>query len=117
MFASFRESLHRSLDSTFFCHGILLHEDSTKATSQLITDLELIVNQELFGSPRCPSNWKFPLNTDGMMGEINFANWRAQIIIEHSNSFIACCLWDEEERNKWKICFAHYHTAIKVCVS
>jgi hypothetical protein len=104
-----------ALIAHLFHRGILLHEDCAEATSQLIMDLELIINQELFGSPRCPSNWKFPLNTDETMAEIKFANWWARRIVEHSNSFVDCCLWDEEERNKWKICFAHYHTTIKVC--
>jgi hypothetical protein len=46
---------------------------------------DTIINESPFGLPGTPSNWKFPLNEDGTMGELKFSNWRARRILEHLN--------------------------------
>ncbi len=40
-------------------------------------EVQHLVNEVLFGTVRCPSNWKFPLKDDGTMGDIKLANWQA----------------------------------------
>ncbi len=50
-------------------HGLNLWEGSEIHTNQLVFDIETIVNESLFGLQGSISNWKFPLNEDGTMGE------------------------------------------------
>jgi hypothetical protein len=59
------------------CRGIELREDNPLLTKQLFQDVERLMNKEIFGQVGCRSNWKFPVNDDGSMGQIKFANWRA----------------------------------------
>jgi hypothetical protein len=66
-----------------FINGLRLVEGSEEATKALMDAIQLVINQRLFGDPGSPSNWKFPINLDGTMGDISFANWRAQRIIDN----------------------------------
>jgi hypothetical protein len=99
-----------------FRRGLQLREGSEVHTNQLVSDIETIINESLFGIPGAPSNWKFPLNEDGTMGELKFSNWRARRILEHLNDLIDCCLFDRQEIEKWQIMSAEYRRTIKVSI-
>jgi hypothetical protein len=62
--------------------GITLLEGYKKLTEQFMKEVEDIMNDEIFGHNGCQSNWRFPVNDDGSMGQIKFANWRARRVIE-----------------------------------
>jgi hypothetical protein len=99
-----------------FHRGLQLREGSEVHTNQLVSDIETIINESLFGIPGAPSNWKFPLNEDGTMGELKFSNWRARRILEHLNDLIDCCLFERQEIEKWQIMSAEYRRTIKVSI-
>ena len=97
--------------------GIQLREENREETERLIKAIQLVFNEQLFGRPGSPSNWKFPLNDDGTMGEIKLSNWRARRVVEHINELIAVCLPTEDDRNRWDSDFQSYRQVIKVCFS
>ena len=97
--------------------GIQLREENREETERLIKAVQLVFNEQLFGRPGSPSNWKFPLNDDGTMGEIKLSNWRARRVVEHINELIAVCLPTEDDRNRWDNVFQSYRQVIKVCFS
>jgi hypothetical protein len=45
-------------------------EGDKLATEEFVQNVELLVNQQLFGSAVCPSYWKYPVEKDGSMGEV-----------------------------------------------
>ncbi len=55
-------------------------------------EVERIMKEEIFRTVGCRSNWKFPVNDDGSMGPIKFANWRVQRMVEHLDRIIELCL-------------------------
>lgn len=99
-----------------FRRGIQLIEENHGETETLMSSLELIFNEQLFGQPGSPSNWKFPMNKDGTMGEIKLSNWRARRVVERIEPLVACCLPDAEDRNKWNQVFDSFRNVIKVCI-
>ena len=77
-----------------------------------------IINERFFGSPECPSTWKFPVEDDGTMGDFKFANWRARRIVLHYDDLVDICLpGDEldEERISWRSVASYYRDCIMVC--
>jgi len=96
--------------------GWHLREDSNEAMQEYTAEVQICVNENLFGTPRCPSNWKSPLKPDGTMDAIKLANWRARRFIEEIELFIDICIPAEhaEERRKWKECIRLYSETIKV---
>jgi hypothetical protein len=91
-----------------------MRQDSA-ATADLVYSAESFINTILFGMAACSSNWKFPME-DGKLTEVKFANWRARRIVESINDLIDICLFDEHERNRWKVVCAEYRHTIKVCL-
>jgi hypothetical protein len=49
------------------CKRIITHEEETVS---LIQAIERVINERLFGELDSPSNWKFPVNDDGTMGDV-----------------------------------------------
>lgn len=97
--------------------GIRLREGDKEATEEFILEVQRIINEEMFGSVGCAALWTFPINENGTMGKIKFANWRACRVIDEIDSIINICIPGEErrlERNQWMACIASYQTAIKV---
>jgi hypothetical protein len=86
-------------------HGLLTRwryrEDSNIATEEFMREIQRYVNEVLFGTHRCPTNWKFPLKHDGTMDTIKLANWRARRFVEHLDVIIYICISEDklEERN------------------
>ncbi len=72
--------------------GIMLCESNKQLTKQLMMGVEQIINEEIFGSVGCRSNWKFPVNDDGSMGAIKFADWRERRVIEEKEHIINLCI-------------------------
>jgi hypothetical protein len=99
-----------------FRGGIQLVEESHGETEALMSSIELIFNERLFGQPGSPSNWKFPMNNDGTMGEIKLSNWRARRVVEHIEPLVTCCVTNAECKNKWIQVFQSFKNVIKVCV-
>jgi hypothetical protein len=92
--------------------GIKLLEENNVDTQDLIVAVEAIFNEKYFGLPESPSNWKFPLESDGTMGEIKLSNWRARRVIENINALIDRCI-PEAEKPKWTEVFTAYKAVIK----
>jgi hypothetical protein len=98
--------------------GWELREDSAAGIQQYIASVERIINEQFFGSPECPSSWKFPVEDDGTMGDFKFANWRARRIVQYYNDLVDICLpGDElaEERISWRSVGSLYRDCIMVC--
>ena len=86
---------NRPIEAIISCciqQGLSLVEGSAELTKCLMKAVELLINEKLFGRPGAPSNWVFPVNDDGTMGEIKFANWRAWRIIDHFDLLVDICL-------------------------
>jgi hypothetical protein len=97
--------------------GMLLREGCKEAQKRFMAAVESIVNEEIFGAYGCPSNWRFPVNLDGSMGAIKFANWRARRIVENLSAIIDLCFLDDqfdEEREKWKEVVQSYRTSMEL---
>jgi hypothetical protein len=97
--------------------GMQLCDGNPTSTRNLIEGVERIINENIFGSVGCSSNWKLPLNTDGTVGKVKLANWRARRVIENMNDIIALCLPGDsntEQRNKWGSVVDVYIRTIKV---
>jgi len=90
-----------------------LLEENHGATEDLMVAVEVIFNEKVFGSPGSPSNWKFPLESDGTMGEIKLSNWRARRVIEEIDSLIDYCIPADAEKAQWKDVFTSYKAVIK----
>jgi hypothetical protein len=58
-------------------NGLQLRENDSRAAHGLRCAIENEVNEVIFGDPTCKSNRQFPLQDDGTMGAIKFANWKA----------------------------------------
>jgi len=98
--------------------GITLLDGNQQLTKQFMLDVENIMNDEIFGHNGCRSSWRFPVNDDGSMGQIKFANWRARRVIERIDSIIELCIPGDEriiERNKWRDVISSYRLTIQVC--
>jgi len=73
-----------------------------------------MINERLFGRPGAPSNWVFPVNDDGTMGEIKFANWRARGINDNFDLLADICNpGNIDLQTKWKNIAVEYKTTIK----
>jgi hypothetical protein len=72
--------------------GYHVREGDKQLLNQFFNDIQRIINERIFGSPGCASNWTFPLSPDGTVGEIKFANWRSRKIIESIDEIIEVCL-------------------------
>lgn len=97
--------------------GMQLRDGDPTSTRNLIEGVERIINENIFGSVGCSSNWKLPLNADGTVGKVKLANWRARRVIENINDIIALCLPGDshtERRNKWGSVVDVYIRTIKV---
>jgi hypothetical protein len=71
-----------------------------EASGNFIKAIEDLVNKSYFGRPGCKSNWKFPINDDGSMGEVKFASWCARRVIEHFDQLVDACITYEDEQVK-----------------
>jgi hypothetical protein len=40
----------------------------------MVIQVESYLNEQLFGEPEAPSSWRFPIDDEGVMGEINLSN-------------------------------------------
>jgi hypothetical protein len=94
-----------------FINGLRLVEGSEEVTKALMDAIQMVINQRLFGDPGSPSNWKFPINKDGTMGDISFANWRARRIIDNIDHLIQQC-FPGDERAAVR---AQWNAAIEAC--
>jgi hypothetical protein len=102
-----------------FLWGLHRVEGSAELTQQLIRSIQLIINEQLFGEQGCPSNWQFPLNDDGTMGDVSFANWRARRIIENINYLVDLCFPGEENAQvvlQWNNAVEAWQKCLKVCL-
>ncbi len=96
--------------------GDTIDQRNSWGTEALMSSLELIFNEQFFGQPGSPSNWKFPMNKDGTMGEIKLSNWQARRVVEHIEPLVASCLPNAEDKNKWNQVFDSFKNIIKVCI-
>jgi hypothetical protein len=96
--------------------GWRLREDNNTALEEYITEVQSFVNENLFGTPRCPSNWRFPLKPDGTLDNVKLANWRARRFIDQIDLFVNICFPQDkiEERNQWKATVLLYTETIQV---
>jgi hypothetical protein len=94
--------------------GMELREGNKQFTKHLIREVERIVNQEMFGEPRLPSNWQFPLKDDGTIGDIKLANWHARRIVDRIDSKAQYCIIDATNRDQWMEAFTAYKNTIQV---
>ncbi len=86
-------------------HVIILLEENKQLNEQFMKEVEDLMNGEIFGHNGCRSNWRFPVNDDGSMRQIKFANWRARRVIERINSNIELFIPGDNriiEQNKWR---------------
>ena len=99
------------------CKGLSLREGNRQSTAEFINGVQNIMNQQIFGSVGCSSNWTFPINEDGTMGKVKLANWRARrVILEIEEIAVLCLPGDERlpERNKWLSAITAYRSTIQV---
>jgi hypothetical protein len=97
--------------------GLRLREGNKAATEELIAAVERIMNEEIFGMVGCSSLWSFPLNENGTIAKIKFANWRARRVINEIDQIIDVCIPGEDadiERNKWQTTISLYRRTIQV---
>jgi hypothetical protein len=95
----------------------LCEEDGHTTEEELITRVQRLMNEEIFGSVDCSSLWNFPINENGSMGTMKFANWRDLRVIDEIDSIINICIPGEEramEQNQWMSCITSYQRTIKV---
>jgi len=98
--------------------GLYFREGDRSSTADFIKSVEDIINQTIFGSVGCSSNWKFPLSDDGTMGKVKLANWRARRVIEEITDIVHICIPGENrlpEKEKWLSTLSAYRQTIKVC--
>jgi uncharacterized protein CbrC (UPF0167 family) len=96
--------------------GLSLREGDRRRTTEFIQSVEDIMNQSIFGSVGCSSNWKFPLSDDGTMGKVKLANWRARRVIEEIVDIVHVCIPGNDgqpEQEKWLSTFAAYRGTIQ----
>jgi hypothetical protein len=74
----------------------------TEASENFIKAIEALVNERYGGHPGCASNWKFPINFNGSMGEVKFSNGHARKVIAHFDELVDACIPDIDEQEKWK---------------
>jgi hypothetical protein len=99
-------------------HALCLVEGDAEATAELIHNIQLIINERLFGEPGCPSGWKFPLNQDGTMADVTFANWCAWRIIDNINYLVQVCFPGDENAqvvSEWNNAVEAWRSGLKVC--
>ncbi len=75
------------------------------------------MNTVIFGSIGCSSHWSFPLNSNGTIGKVKFANWRARKVIEDFQLLVDVCVFGdhrEAERMKWMGMVTSYRNTILV---
>jgi len=89
------------------------HYGNGTLTNELMVGVERIINEYFFGTPGSPSNWKFPINSDGTMGDIKFANWRARRVVQHIDSIIELAV-SANEREKWVEVFRCFRDMLEV---
>lgn len=89
------------------------HYGNGTLTNELMVGVERIINEYFFGTPGSPSNWKFPINSDGTMGDIKFANWRARRVVQHIDSIIELAV-SADEREKWVEVFRCFRDMLEV---
>jgi hypothetical protein len=97
--------------------GYVLREGNKQMLERFVKDVQLIMNERIFENPGCTYNWTFPINKDGSMGEIKFANWRARRIVQQIDSIIEVCLPGNErqpQRELWSDTCAVYRSTIEV---
>jgi len=93
-----------------------LREGDSSSLTELIQDIELVMNTQIFGSIGCASLWSCPLNPNGTVGKVKFANWRARKVIEDFHLLVNVCFPDDEmqlERQKWIEAQTSYTLCIK----
>jgi hypothetical protein len=63
----------------------------------------------------CPSAWIFPYE-EKKMGDVKFANWRAQKIIKEIDGLVDICIPNnqQDKRNDWKHTVSLYHNTIEL---
>jgi hypothetical protein len=96
--------------------GWQLCEGCNRAIDIFVGAMETLMNECFFGSPECPSAWKFPLEDDGTMGDFKFANWRARRIVENYDQLVELCLPGQENegnRDAWCRMSSLYRGCIK----
>jgi hypothetical protein len=99
--------------------AFLLREGDAAATQQLISSVETFINNEIFGSAGCSSLWSLPLNADGTLGKIKFANWRARRVIDEIEQITSPCFPNDEwslEKMKWDNVIESYRQTMKVFI-
>jgi hypothetical protein len=98
--------------------ALVLREGNRAACDELISGVESLINTDILGSTGCGSLWCVPINHDGTLGKIKFANWRARRVINDAEDIIAICFsgvnW-LEERNRWCNVIHLYRRTMKVC--
>jgi hypothetical protein len=104
------QSLETIIENLLCC-SIALLDGNHQLTKQFMLDLLNIMNDEIFGHNGCRSSWRFPVNDDGIMGQIKFANWRARRVIKQIDSIIELCIPGDDriiERNEWRDVISSY---------
>jgi hypothetical protein len=70
---------------------LMLHEGDKAATEERIAYVENLLNNEIYGIVGCSSLWTLPLNENGMVGKMKFANWRARHVVDSIEDIIRIC--------------------------
>ncbi len=91
-------------------------EENAVAIAELMSSIELVFNERLFGAPGCASNWKFPVNDDGTMAAIKLSNWHARRVVQNIKPLVETCLPDPSDRDKWNSVFSLFTSVIEVCI-
>ncbi len=99
-------------------HGLRLREGDSEMESDFVTQVETLMNTQIFGSIGCASLWSFPLNSNGTVGKVKFANWRARKVIDDYELLVKVFLSGVDvavERQLWIDAVNSYRLCIKVC--
>jgi hypothetical protein len=75
--------IHRLLQK-----GLFYRDGDKHATSEMVIQVKSYINEQLFGEPEAPSSWQFPIDDEGVMGEIKLSNWRARRIVDELDSLV-----------------------------
>jgi hypothetical protein len=97
--------------------GLRLREGDATSTTEFVLSVESLMNTVIFGSIGCSSHWSFPLNSNGTIGKVKFANWRARKVIEDFQLLVDVCVFGDDreaERMKWMGMVTSYRNTILV---
>ena len=73
-----------------------------------------IIRNEILGTPFAPSQWRFPLNEEGIMGSLSMNNNRTRLVMNSIELLIVQSFPNAENRRLLLRCFPRYRAAIVI---